>query len=50
MLWVETDLVQRRINALKADQAVLTQMAVSSLLSKKGQQPFKDALKKLRDG
>ena len=49
MVWVETDLVTKRINALKHDQALLTQMAVSSLLSKKGVEAFKAALKKLRE-
>lgn len=49
MVWVETDLVNRRVNALKADQAVLTQMAVASLFSKADGGKFKEALKELRD-
>lgn len=50
LVWVETALVTERVNELKADQAVLTQMAVSSLFGKKGGAQFKEALKALRDG
>jgi hypothetical protein len=49
MVWVEADLVISRVNALKADQAALTQMAVSSLFSKKDGGTFKETLKELRD-
>jgi hypothetical protein len=48
MVWVETDLVNIRVNELKADAAVLTQLAVSSLFSKGDGSKFKAALKELR--
>lgn len=49
LVWVEAALVTERINGLKADQAVLTQMAVSSLFGKDGKRSFNEALKELRE-
>lgn len=49
MVWVETDLVNSRVNNEKADQAILTQKAVSSLFSKEDSKSFTAVLKALRD-
>ena len=47
MVWDEATLVVERQNANHATQAVLTQLAVSSMLSKKGGKEFKRVLKEL---
>ncbi len=47
MLWVESQLVVERLNQQAATQAVLLQLAVGSILSKKTGSEFKKTLKKL---
>lgn len=40
MLWQETKIVRQRVNRELANEAVLTQMAVSAILSKKAGEAF----------
>lgn len=47
MVWVEAELVVSRLNQQEASRAVLLQMAVSSVISKKGQARFNKAMKEL---
>lgn len=47
MLWVESQLVVERLNQQAVTQAVLLQLAVGSILSKKTGSEFKKTLKKL---
>lgn len=50
MVWDEASLVTERLNGLEATRAILLQMAVSSVLSKKAGQEFKRAVKRLTEG
>lgn len=47
MIWDETRLVRERTEGLLATEAVLTQMAVSSVLSEKAGKEFNKMIKKL---
>lgn len=47
MLWLESQLVVERLNQQAVTQAVLLQLAVSSILSKKGGTEFKKTINKL---
>lgn len=49
MLWHEVEIARERQDQLLASQAVLTQSAVSALLSKEGAEAFKKAIKRLTD-
>lgn len=49
MVWTEAAIVQQRLNEAAANQAVLTQSAVASLLSTKAGSAFRETLKALRD-
>lgn len=49
MVWAEALIVSKRVNAAKADQATLTQAAVSSLFSSKAGAEFRKTLAALRD-
>jgi len=49
MVWDEAQIVVERINGFHATQAILTQMAVISVLSKDGSKEFKKAIKRLND-
>lgn len=49
MLWHEVEIVRERQDQWLASQAVLTQSAVSALLSKEGAEAFKKAIKRLTD-
>lgn len=46
-LWVESQLVVERLNQQAVTQAVLLQLAVGSILSKKTGSEFKKTIKKL---
>ena len=46
-LWTETRIVRRRLNRDLANTAVLTQMAISAVLSKEGGKAFEKRLKQL---
>jgi len=46
----EAELVVERINGLEATRAVLLQMAVASILSKKAAKGFQEAIRRLTDG
>lgn len=47
MLWQETQIVRRRVNRDTANTAILTQMAVSSILNKKAGEAFDKRVKQL---
>ncbi|AWY09488.1 tail protein [Ruegeria phage vB_RpoS-V16] len=47
MLWTETRIVRQRVNREFANQAVLTQMAVGSILSKEAGKAFNRRIKQL---
>ena len=47
MLWTETRIVRSRLNRDLANSAVLTQMAILSVLSKKAGKAFDKRVKKL---
>lgn len=47
MVWVEAEMVVSRLNQQEATRAVLLQMAVSSVLSKKAQARFDKQVKAL---
>jgi arginine repressor len=49
MLWDEVEVAQQRNNQLLASEAILTQAAVSALLSKEGAKVFQKAIKRLTD-
>jgi hypothetical protein len=49
MLWGEVEVAQQRNNQLLASEAILTQAAVSALLSKEGAKVFQKAIKRLTD-
>ena len=49
-VWLEAEIVVRRINNDHATSALLNQMAVSSLFSKEGGQQFSNTIKELTDG
>lgn len=46
-VWDESEIVTERMNNMVATEAVLTQLAISSVLSKKAHKEFDKALKKL---
>jgi hypothetical protein len=46
-LWTETRIVRRRLNRDLANNAVLTQMAISGVLSKEGGKAFDKRIKTL---
>jgi hypothetical protein len=50
MVWDESRLVVERLNGLQKTEAVLTQMAVVSVMSKDGAKEFKKVLARLDDG
>ena len=50
MVWDEARLVAENLNGMLATQAVLTQMAVSSVLSKKAGELFKKTVNRLANG
>ena len=47
MLWQETQIVRRRVNRETANTAILTQMAISSILNKKAGEAFDKRVKQL---
>jgi hypothetical protein len=47
MVWDEATLVVERLNGLAATQAVLTQMAVSSMFSKDASKAFTEKIKEM---
>lgn len=47
MLWTETRIVRNRVNREMANTAVLTQLAVSSILSKEAGKAFEKHVKSL---
>lgn len=47
MIWDEVQLVTERLNGLEASRAVLTQLAVSSVISKEAGTEFRKAVDKL---
>lgn len=49
MVWEEAALVVERLNGLEASRAVLLQMAVSSVISKKAGAEFKKAIRRLSE-
>lgn len=49
MLWHEVEIARQRNDQFLASQAVLTQAAVSALLSKDGSTAFQKAIKRLTD-
>lgn len=49
MLWTETRIVTERLNRELANTAVLTQMAISSVLSEKGGKAFQKHIRKLTE-
>jgi hypothetical protein len=48
MVWVEAELVAERENRRIATEAVLTQMAVSSVISKQAGKEFRKVIKRLQ--
>jgi hypothetical protein len=46
-LWAETRIVRRRVNRDLANNAILTQMAVGSILSEKAGKAFQKRIKEL---
>jgi hypothetical protein len=50
MLWHEVEIAQERRDAELANDALLTQAAVSALLSKEGAKAFEKVIKRLTDG
>ncbi len=49
MLWTETRLARERVNRDQANEAMLTRLAVHSLLSKNAGQEFNKRIKKLTE-
>lgn len=49
MIWDESTLVVERRNREHATNAIMTQLAVLSVLSKDGTREFKKSIKKLND-
>lgn len=49
-LWWETELVRERVNRDLANSAVLTQMAIASVLSEKGGKAFQKHVRELTKG
>ena len=49
-VWLEAELVVNRINKQLADTAMLTQLAVSTLMSKEAGDTFNDRIKDLTNG
>jgi len=47
MLWTETRIVRRRVDRDLANNAIFTQLAISSILSKEGGKAFDERVKKL---
>lgn len=47
-LWAEVKIAHRRINNMLSNEATAVQMAVASLLTKKGQTAFKEFIKSLQ--
>lgn len=47
MVWVESGFVVERINRDEANRAILLQMAVSAVISKKGNKAFQKRIKEL---
>ena len=49
-LWIEAEIVVDRINKHLADEALLTQLAVSTLMSESAGETFNDRIKDLTNG
>lgn len=49
MLWRETKLVRERVNRDLANTAILTQMAVASVLSKEGGKAFQKQIRSMTE-
>lgn len=49
MVWDEARIIVERQNGAHATTAILTQLAVVSVLSKEGQREFKKTIKRLND-
>lgn len=50
MVWQETELVRKRVNRDLANQGIITQLAIASVLSEKGGKAFQKQIKFLTEG